>query len=624
MPEGGSSDGRESQAQRSEPHAARAEAVHGADAAGSPAGGGNGAGSDGGAVSPAPPDASCPSDSSGVRKREGAELELPRSKAPSPPAKGRSQRAYFRESIVARFKTHLSGDDLECKVEELTATAKGMSGVPEQGTGAYTIHQLWLIAAQAEAADRDAGLQIDDESSPAPATLDAAPPPRSPQPAASPQPVEGGAGAEPARAPGGGGGMAAELAALTARLEAAVDGSEEASEMSPELEQALAEYTGFLAYADPMQAVLDASPELKARLTVAVTAAAKVRVRSDWVVSEREGRALLVWLRACVSLDSAYSLDEVKGAFAAAERWRVEHEASWKSTQPASLTVLAAAITAAELKAEEKMIELEILRSAADGTSYVREHIAKFRELHTSVHRLEKANAELQARASAAEQRAGRVEAELARAHEQLATAGRYHGSWCGARRSRARFLVQRADRHLPAPRSPRLPAAHARSATAAGARHAHAAAHGGGYHPGAHENKGARNLRADSNALVTAIRQTIEKQLVVSMSSMPDPMVVPHHVSCRITGVSPEAFALSFPSAQAGKVELCVSGAKVFMPATANSSALVVHLDGMVTVEHDMGSVVMSGVVNLLNGRPERVETADSPAGLSFAAHGV
>lgn len=140
------------------------------------------------------------------------------------------------------------------------------------------------------------------------------------------------------------------------------------------------------------------------------------------------------------------------------------------------------------------------------------------------------------------------------------------------------------------------------------------------------------RNLEADSNALVTAIRQTIEKQLILSMSSTAEPMVVPHVVHCRITGVSPEAFLHAFPTAKDNKVELSVSGAKVFSPATPNSSALAVHLDGFVTIQHEINSVVMQGEIKLLNDRLEqaadsrsqRVEAGENLQPPSFAAPAI
>lgn len=166
------------------------------------------------------------------------------------------------------------------------------------------------------------------------------------------------------------------------------------------------------------------------------------------------------------------------------------------------------------------------------------------------------------------------------------------------------------------------------------GAQHAQGAAGGSQQHhnqPPCACPAGPRNLQADSNALVTAIRQTIEKQLIISMNATPEFMLVPHSVHCVITGVTGDAFRHSFPTASAdNKVDLCVSGHKVFSPATANSSALAVHLDGFVTVQHDMDSVVMQGKVKLLNDRHEQAADSRSqraenvPPGLSLAAPAV
>lgn len=319
-----------------------------------------------------------------ARKRGSDELEPVRSEVPQQPSRGKTQRAYFRESIVARFKNHLHGADLEKKVVELTAVARDLSKAAAppspENTGLAAIYQLWLIAAQAEAADREKGLQVDDESS---APLQALTMPLA-QPAAQPAQLEDSAHAarmpmERAAAQRERGLIAADLYALAARLEAAIEGAsvahtEDASIL--ELKHALDGYTQLLGRdptsANSVQALVNADEQLSTRLKAALSEGAKVLVRNDWKIIEVNGRSLLVWLNACMEPGSNYSLQETKEALASADSWRTSYDAAWKPEIPQQLSHLAMQITVAQLGVEERSIELEIIKSAKDGSDYIR------------------------------------------------------------------------------------------------------------------------------------------------------------------------------------------------------------------------------------------------------------
>jgi hypothetical protein len=123
------------------------------------------------------------------------------------------------------------------------------------------------------------------------------------------------------------------------------------------------------------------------------------------------------------------------------------------------------------------------------------------------------------------------------------------------------------------------------------------------------------RNAQADGRALLSGIKSTIEQQIIVSMASSADPSAIAHRVGCKITGVSGAAFAVAFPTATEGRVELCVTGERNLPSASTPGRAprddggdpdmLLVQLDGKVAVELLQGTVTMSGLITLHHEPP-------------------
>ncbi|KAJ1625411.1 hypothetical protein T492DRAFT_843982 [Pavlovales sp. CCMP2436] len=283
-------------------------------------------------------------------------------------ARGKRAREYFRESILVRMRKVLDGDELEQKVRELTAFVQRLSGPPQAGSGDHTLWQLWQIAGQAEVADRDAGLLVaDEELFDQPAAGSAAAPTNSHsnsthEPVMPPAPV-------PCLA-------AVNLGALVCRLESALAHAASSSgEMSEEFERALVETTAQLeataqrdASGSPGAAIAS-NEALTSRLEIVLAGAATVFSRQTPSV-ERNGLTLLAWLRACTAPSSLDSLEDVQAALASAASWRLALPTSLNGNAGGvsdSLAGLAAQVIAAELRAEERALEITLTRSAASA-----------------------------------------------------------------------------------------------------------------------------------------------------------------------------------------------------------------------------------------------------------------
>jgi len=392
------------------------------------------------------------------------------------PRLGKSQRAYFRESMLSRLKAMLSGDALESKIAEITAFAQGLTAPPEPGTPEHIIWQLWLIAAQAEASDREGGLLMqdgdDDEGhAPTPACDEA---PLAAQlatehgvssPAQLAPPAGSDSGAEQHRAGGEFGAeqrdaaaeeqrVAGELGALIARVEAAMWHTRDGATDQLALEAALSELTRRLTTPpnppgkSSPHAVLAVHPQLNSRLEAALQAAAQMRASHDLATLERNGRTLLAWLLASSASDSVDTLEDAQNALTSATSWRQAfYDAAGNGVKSAALDSLAVQVTTEELRVEERVLELTLVRSAAEGGELIRQHVRAYRELVTKATHLEAMQADLFAHRAAAEERAIRLAAELARAHEQLAADA--HGG-C-ARLARAASIARaRAPRVRP------------------------------------------------------------------------------------------------------------------------------------------------------------------------------
>jgi hypothetical protein len=305
---------------------------------------------------------------------------------------GKTQRDYFRESIVARMKSVLSGDELERKVAEFTEYVTSLRAAPTQPGNDLTLWQLWQIAGQAAASDHALSMaELDGELDPA--------------------------------------SRAMALGILVANLEAATrDAAADTSHAAIQrLERAVGACTEQLMPNSSGGAIcaeasaLVASSGLSDRLEMALASAAMVFSRRDELGTvERSGRAVLDWLRGCAAVDSLDTLEDVQAALTSAAAWRDSFERSKSTLNTAALKELSDAVVTAELRAEERALELTLSRSAAEGGGLLRTHIQAYRALLTRVLDAERNQRQLWHRCAAVDERLVEKERELAQAREQL------------------------------------------------------------------------------------------------------------------------------------------------------------------------------------------------------------